>query len=175
LEDNEAVTVRSLDAVIGALNDAGVRYLIAGGLAVVAHGYVRFTADVDLMLDLGSDNAQRALSALESLGYRPRVPVALADFLDPATRASWVHEKHMTVFSLHSPQHPATEIDLFIDNPLDFDRAYANRVALDLGSGVRAAFVGLDDLLEMKRRAGRAVDAIDITHLEAIRDGKADA
>ena len=64
---------------------------------------------------------------------------------------------------------------LFIDNPLDFDRAYANRVALDLGSGVRAAFVGLDDLLEMKRRAGRAVDAIDITHLEAIRDGKADA
>jgi len=37
----------SVDAIVGALNMANVRYLVAGGLAVVAQGYVRFTADVD--------------------------------------------------------------------------------------------------------------------------------
>jgi len=41
------VEKRSVEAIIGALNAARVRYLVAGGLAVVAHGYVRFTADID--------------------------------------------------------------------------------------------------------------------------------
>ena len=38
----------ALEAVSAALNQAGVRYLIAGGLAVNAHGYVRLTMDIDL-------------------------------------------------------------------------------------------------------------------------------
>jgi hypothetical protein len=43
----------SFDALVSALQQAGVRYLIAGGLAVNAHGYLRFTKDVDLVLQLG--------------------------------------------------------------------------------------------------------------------------
>ena len=50
-----------VEAILRALNDADVRYLIVGGLAVVAHGYVRYTADVDLVLDLERDNALRAM------------------------------------------------------------------------------------------------------------------
>jgi hypothetical protein len=42
---------RSIEAIVQALDAANVRYLIAGGLAVVAHGHLRFTADVDLVLD----------------------------------------------------------------------------------------------------------------------------
>ncbi len=45
------MTSSSVQAIIQALNEAGVRYLVVGGLAVVAHGHVRFTADVDLVLD----------------------------------------------------------------------------------------------------------------------------
>ena len=66
----------SVDAIVGALNMANVRYLVAGGLAVVAHGYVRFTADVDLIIDLEPGNVMRAVASLERLGYRPRAPVA---------------------------------------------------------------------------------------------------
>jgi len=39
-------------AILRALNDADVRYLIVGGLAVIAHGYVRYTADLDIVLRL---------------------------------------------------------------------------------------------------------------------------
>lgn len=35
----------SVVAIVQALNENEVQYLIVGGLAVVAHGYVRFTAD----------------------------------------------------------------------------------------------------------------------------------
>lgn len=42
--------VRSVEAIVRALNDASVQYLIVGGLAVNAHGYERFTKDVDLVI-----------------------------------------------------------------------------------------------------------------------------
>ena len=62
----------SVEAIVGALNAANVRYLVAGGLAVVAHGFVRFTADIDLIVDLEPANVTRAIAALDGLDYRPR-------------------------------------------------------------------------------------------------------
>ena len=107
----------SVEAIVGAMNEAGVRYLIVGGMAVVAHGYVRFTADLDLILDLRDDNLRRAVDALGGQGYRPRAPVPLVDFVDAGKRAQWVREKQLTVFSLDSPRHPRTEVDLFVEAP----------------------------------------------------------
>jgi len=43
------MNLASLEAIVRALNGAGVRYLVAGGLAVGAHGYPRATMDVDLV------------------------------------------------------------------------------------------------------------------------------
>jgi hypothetical protein len=59
-----------------------------------------FTADLDLVLALDPANLQRAFDALAQLGYRPRAPVSLDEFLDPETRRRWVEEKGMTVLSL---------------------------------------------------------------------------
>ena len=42
--------VRSVEAIVRALNEANVRCLIVGGLAVNAHGYERFTNDVALVI-----------------------------------------------------------------------------------------------------------------------------
>jgi len=49
-----------------------VRYLVVGGLAVVAHGHARFTGDLDLVLDLDPANALRAVETLAALDYRPK-------------------------------------------------------------------------------------------------------
>ncbi len=48
----------SFEAIVRALEDAGVRYLVAGGLAVNAHGFLRFTKDVDLVVQLAPDNIE---------------------------------------------------------------------------------------------------------------------
>ena len=104
------MTGKSLVAIIGALNAARVRYLVVGGLAVVAHGYLRYTADVDLVLDPDPESFKRAIAALAGLGYRPRAPVPFETFADPVNRASWRRDKGMLVFSIHSPDHAATEI-----------------------------------------------------------------
>jgi hypothetical protein len=57
----------SLEMIVKALNDRQVKYLIAGGLAVVAHGYLRFTADIDLLLSMDEANLKEALEAFSAL------------------------------------------------------------------------------------------------------------
>jgi hypothetical protein len=168
------VTRFSVESIVGALNAAGVRYLIGGGLAVVAHGHVRFTADVDLLLDLESQNVLRAIDALEGLGYRPRAPVPFRAFADPLTRQEWLRDKGLTVFSLSSDSHPATEVDLFVETPIDFEAAYRRAERREVGAGVEAVFVGFDDLVYLKEQAGRPIDLDDIAQLKAIRDREGD-
>ena len=163
---------RSVEAIFEALNGSGARYLVVGGLAVVAHGYVRLTADIDIVLDPDPAALRRAITALEALGYRPRAPVPFAEFTDPAKRRQWAKEKGLTVFSVFSPGHRATEVDLFLETPFDFDRAYARSARFQLADGVDGTFVGLEDLIEMKRAAARPQDLEDVESLRSLRDSQ---
>jgi hypothetical protein len=72
--------------IVQALNEGQVRYLIVGGLAVNAHGYLRYTNDVDVVLQLEPGNILRGLNALSRLGYRPKQPVDAAQFADASRR-----------------------------------------------------------------------------------------
>ena len=158
---------RSVEAIVGALDAARTRYLIVGGLAVAAHGYVRFTADIDLVLDPAPAALRGAIEALRGLDYHPRAPVAFEEFADPEKRTRWMREG-LTVFSLFSDRHPATEIDLFVEPPFDFESAYARAERFELAPGLQATFVGLADLLDMKRTAGRPQDRQDLEALLAL-------
>lgn len=157
------------DIIFAELERAQVRYLVVGGVAVVLHGHLRFTADVDLVLQMEAENLRVALGAFKALGYQPRAPVALEDFLDPAIRAQWVREKNMTVFSLWSPTHPATTVDLFLESPFPFAEAAARATVVEL-SGVKIPVAAVEDLKAMKRKAARPQDLEDIRALEALED-----
>jgi len=142
--------------------------LVVGGVAVVFHGYPRFTADLDLVLELTASNASAAIAALQTLGYRPRAPVRAEDFADEDVRASWREEKGLTVFSLWSPSYPATEVDLFVEEPFDFGEAWSRRLEAVLDDGITVHVVGIDDLRDLKARIGRPKDVDDIAQLDAI-------
>jgi hypothetical protein len=156
-----------IEQVLAALDDDRVRYLVVGGVAVVLHGHLRTTAGLDLVIALVPDNVRRALAALGRLGFRPRAPVRAEEFADPATRERWEVEKGMTVFSLSSERITGIEVDLFVREPFDFEEAYrrAVHVALDTTS---ATVASIEDLLAMKRAAGRPLDLADVAALEAI-------
>jgi hypothetical protein len=155
------------DAVFAALAQGRVRYLVVGGVAVVLHGYPRFTADLDLMLALDQANVRAAIAALSSLGYRPRAPVAAMDLADPEKRREWIEDKGLVVLSLWSPERPATDIDLFVVEPLPFEPAYARAVQVSLGP-VAARVAAIPDLIRLKQQAGRPQDRDDIERLEEI-------
>lgn len=162
----------SLETIVRVLNDAQARYLIVGGLAVAAHGFGRATFDVDLVIQLQPDNVQRAMSALETQGYRPLVPVPASAFADPAIRESWIREKQIIVFQLHSEQHRETRIDIFVTEPFDFDAEYDNALLGDILPGVPARFIRIETLLRMKEEAGRAKDLEDIRQLMLLKENR---
>ncbi|NOZ78092.1 MAG: nucleotidyltransferase family protein [Acidobacteria bacterium] len=161
----------SIETVCAALNEAGVRYLIVGGVAVVLYGHLRTTVDLDLVLDLREENVRRALQVLDGLGYVPRPPVSLELFADEKERSRWIEEKNMMVFSLWHPSQAAFEVDLFVREPFDFDAAWQRKTLVELEE-TRAPVVSLQDLVELKERAGRPQDLAD---LEALRSLEEDA
>jgi hypothetical protein len=117
-EQNPKVKLKSLEAIFLALQEADARYLVVGGVAVIAHGYVRLTEDLDLVLDLSSDSLRRALTALQSLGYRPIIPVPLLDFADAELRKDWTENRNMKVFNLISDAIPMSSLTFFPRNLL---------------------------------------------------------
>jgi hypothetical protein len=160
----------SLELIIRGLNDAGVQYLLVGGLAVNAHGYFRATVDVDLILEFSSANVLRALGVLKALGYAPRIPEPMERFADAQLRETWAKEKNMKVFSLYSDRHQETEVDLFIRDPLGFASAYSRAQLYEVAPNVAATVCGLADLLELKRQASRDKDLLDIKKLTEIHE-----
>lgn len=160
----------ALERIFTGLADARVDYLVVGGLAVVAHGYVRFTADVDLFIQLEKTNLIKAMTVFQDLGYIPRAPVDIMDFVEPEARAKWLDTKNLKVFSLWNPQVPSTEIDVFVEEPFDFEMVKKRAVAFDFGYNIHVPVIGLPDLILMKKTANRPKDRDDIKQLGIINE-----
>lgn len=160
----------SLEAIATVLQAAQVRYLVVGGLAVAAHGHGRATFDVDMVVQLKPDNVQRAMNALVGLGFRPTAPVPVAQFADPKMRESWIRDKNMVVFQLHSDRHPETQIDLFVSEPFDFDLEFDRAMTGEIRPGLSLRFICLETLLRMKESVGRPKDLEDIRQLKLLSE-----
>lgn len=162
----------AFETIAAALRDAGVRYLVAGGIAVNAHGYVRLTYDVDLVIQLKPDNIRPAFRALAGLGYRPTVPVTAEQFADEAQRARWIREKGMQVLNFHSELYRPFTVDVFVSEPFDFDDEYEAAMQGELAPGLTVRFVSIPALIAMKQLANRPRDLDDIEHLRMIMEEK---
>ena len=160
--------IDDIKAVARALNDAGVEYLVVGGVAVGLHGYPRTTQDLDLVVRLDRENAVEALDALSSLGYRPTVPAPMQDFADPEVRRRWVEEKGMVVFSLVSDRHRRLTVDLFAAVPFDFAEEFRRREGSEVEPGLVIPLLSVEGLIRMKEAVARPKDLDDVDHLRII-------
>jgi hypothetical protein len=152
------------------LNEAGIDYLVVGGVAVNFHGIPRMTYDLDLMLLLEADNILKMVDQLTQWGYRSRAPVDPRELADAAKRKSWVEGKGMKAFSFASPSSPIGEIDLVIESPLPYERLKSRAVFITVEE-VAIPVIALDDLIRVKKESGRQQDLRDLANLEKIRGG----
>lgn len=158
----------SFDRICSALQGARVPFLVVGGIAVIHHGYGRLTQDMDLVIRLERDVILRAFAALAALGYRPSVPVTAEEFANPECRERWKREKGMKVLKFWSDEHRETPIDVFIDEPFDFQKALTEADVRETSPGLEITIVSLDTLLAMKAEAGRPQDLADIDELNLL-------
>ena len=150
-----------------ALEKAQVRYLVVGGVAMVLHGFIRMTMDLDLFIALDPSNIERFLKVVQDLGYRPDIPVKLEDFSSTKKRQEWRNEKGMLVFPLSHPVQLNHRIDVFIEEQLPFIEAYERRFPVKV-QDCTVQVASVNDLVAMKRKAGRAQDLEDIEALKRL-------
>lgn len=153
--------------VLRALNHSRLRYVVVGGLATVLHGYARFTADIDLILDLAAGESKNAIDAFVDMGFVPRAPVDPHDFLDEARRSEWIAKKNMKVFSFWKPGDAFSSIDLFVENPIEFEDLWSRAERVDIGGEI-IRIASIPDLIDLKKLANRPQDWEDIKNLEEI-------
>jgi len=150
------------------LNKCHVNYMVVGGVALVLHGLVRLTADLDLMVYLEKKNLLTFIQLMDKLGYKPKVPVKATSLIDPETRKMWMDEKNMKVFAFYHPKDPIALIDVFINEPIDYMKAKKNSIKIKSGN-VAIPVISIDDLIKLKELSGRAQDIADISGLEEIK------
>lgn len=153
--------------VFSRLNKKGVKYLVVGGVAVNLHGYVRATADLDIMLLMSDRNIDKYIKLIKEMGLKPRMPVVLEEFADKKKRKKWIDEKNMKVFSVFNPANMMEGIDVMIVEYIKFDKAYSKRKIIHM-SGVKVPLISIPDLIALKKKAGRGRDLIDISALKEI-------
>jgi len=149
------------------LNKSGVDYVVVGGVALVLHGVVRLTADLDLMVHLEEGNLSKFVDIMNELGYRPKVPVKSEEFINAKTRATWINEKNMKVFSFFHPERPIHLIDVFVEEPVDYNVIRSEAVTIMSGS-VSMPVVSVKNLIKLKEISGRPQDIADIAALREI-------
>jgi hypothetical protein len=127
-----------------------VNYLLVGGYAVAAHGYPRFTGDLDLWIQTSAENAENVLRVCRAFGFDvPGLRVEL--FIDP---------KQMTRMG-----HPPLRIEILNSvSGLSFEHAWKNRIQ-DVWDGVPISLISLQDLRTNKLASGRMKDLADLENL----------
>lgn len=146
------------------LNDAGIRYVLVGGLAVIRHGAVRATKDVDAAVAMDPENLARLGSLLERWhATNPDGTALRTTELKPGA-ALVLRTPYCFVDILSEQLLPAPFADVI---------ARSDRKRVD---GVEAPVCALVDLVAMKRATGRGADELDLerlreTHGELPGDG----
>lgn len=144
-----------------------VKYAVTGGIALMLHGVVRFTADLDLIIELSDANVRHFLSVMKKLGYMPKQPVPADDFGNPEMRQTWSTEKNMLVFTFYHPIRPMELVDVFIAEPIPFSEIEKNTIQFVAGD-VSISVVSRELLKRLKRLAGRPQDLADMEMLDEL-------
>jgi hypothetical protein len=150
-------------ALLAALTDAGVEFLIVGGAAATAHGSARLTQDLDVVYKRSPENFRRLAAALQGLSpYLRGAPPGLPFQWDPETIARGLN------FTLTTSQ---GDLDLLgeITGGGWYDDLLPHCIVLR-PFGIECRCLNIKRLIEVKRAAGRPKDFEAIAELEAIRE-----
>ena len=147
----ELELARDFKELLRLLNANSVKYLLIGGYAVVLHGYVRNTNDLDIVVSDEPDNARRVAKALAEFGFG-----------ETTLDAELFTQKDSLVRMGVEPM--KIEILNYLKG-VGFDEAYERRKHVKV-EDIDVTVIGLDDLIANKTAVGRLRDLNDIAELK---------
>ncbi|MBI4656343.1 MAG: hypothetical protein HY746_06305 [Elusimicrobia bacterium] len=157
--------------IFSKFNEADIKYIVVGGIAVNLHGIPRMTYDIDLLLDMEDENLKKFLCLAKEWGFSPKVPVDIMDFAKTEKREDWIKNKHMKAFCLVNPQWALSEIDVVVNTPVDYQTSRKKAKIIPLRN-ISIPVISIDDLIKMKKNTGRKQDEADIRYLKRLKNEK---
>ena len=140
------------ESLLKSLKDHKVQFVIIGATAFPVHGYSRATLDIDIFIRPERSNAEKTRSALEDFGY---------DVTDIAVDELLTKKILIRQYLVETDIHPYVK-------GVAFDDVWKNKVRAKFGD-IFVWFASLDDLIKMKRAAGRPKDREDLKYLLKLR------
>lgn len=144
-------------SLLAAFTAARVEYAVVGGMAVIRHGYVRATRDLDVFIRPTPENARAIFDVLQAKGV-PLEGLEPADLLDDEENLRF------------GPADDYVDILASIGE-MPFDQVWRNRVSTVV-QGVEIPFISKADLIANKKQVGRLRDLADAEELERITDAR---
>ncbi len=137
-------------AVCDRLEQAGVRYVVVSGTAVVLHGFLRPSADLDVVISSAPDDVARAMNTLMRAGFMPSLPLPMSA---------------VTVMRMFDAVQ--REVDVFVRYAVPFEELWTGS---ETGPGQRQRRAGDVTRSSVAREANQraAHDLLDIAGLLAL-------
>jgi hypothetical protein len=152
-----------IEALLAALHDGGVEFILVGGVAATAHGSARITQGIDVVYARNNENLERIVNTLRPLApYLRGAPPGLPFEWSAATLRAGLN------FTLTTS---AGAIDLIaeIAGGGDYAQLASHTVVMTI-FGRATQVIDLPWLIHVKRAAGRPKDLEAIAELESLRE-----
>ncbi|MCK5580205.1 MAG: hypothetical protein KAJ18_02920 [Candidatus Omnitrophica bacterium] len=155
------------EEILESFQEKKVKYVLVGGIAFNLLGGLRNTADLDILVEMSDANLQKVVEILKKHGYGVKQPVDPTGLAHKETREDWIQNKHIKAFNFYK-EDGLKEVDIIIESPVSYQDARKDAILIKIGS-IRLPVISVDNLIKMKKKAGRAVDRFDIEELRKIK------
>jgi len=140
------------ETLLKLLKENKTDFVIIGATAFPVYGYSRATLDLDIFIRPTRENVERVMKSLEEFGYDIS-DVSVKDFLGKKIL--------IRQYILETDIHP------FVAG-VEFEDVWKTKIKDKIGN-VEVYFASLDNMIKMKKSAGRAKDIEDLKYLERIK------
>ena len=146
-----------------------VKYIIVGGVAMNLLGSMRNTADLDILAEMTDANLKKIVQIMKKKGYMVKIPADPMGIADAKIRREWIKEKNMKALNFYRKE-SFEQVDIIIASPVSYEKAKVRVTRIQVEKGLSLPVISIDDLIKMKKAAGRGVDRFDIRELEYIKE-----
>ena len=147
-----------LSKLVKALKKEKINYMIVGGYAVNFHGYSRNTVDIDLIIKFTLANLKKIEKLLQQMGMVSRLPIDAVSIFK--FRDEYIKNRNLIAWNFYNENDPTDQIDILINHDVSDFKSEKFRVGQ-----LELKVISKEDLIRMKKKAGRDKDLLDIKEL----------